>query len=75
MKIIEDKLLNLRDKFQYERKIPLMLTMMNFGFIFKLFLFEFCHINEPNCYVIFLLGLPYPQKNTVVTAERDKNKG
>ena len=49
-----------------------MIKIINFGIIFKLFLFQFCHINESNCYVLFLLEFPATKKTVVfVFKERE----
>ena len=48
-----------------ERKIPLMITIINFGIQFKPFLSQFCNVTESNCYVLLLFKSPYPQGNTV----------
>ena len=58
--------MNLRDQFKYEFKNAIMIKMMNLGIIFKLLLFNFCHMNNDYHYVQFLFELTYPQENTVV---------
>ena len=43
-----------------------MITMMNFGVRFKIFWLQFCHINESDFYVIFLLELSDTQANELL---------
>ena len=65
MKRIKKKAFN-RYQFQWESNNALMIKMVKFGILFKLGKFHVVHINELNCYVLFLFRLPYPQANTVV---------